>query len=356
MPTYANSQIPRTCRVGLAAVSMALASAAITPTAIAQSVVVPNAYASVPGTSQLNTIIRDQGNPRTYVSGVLASELAAVPPGSVLTGVSLRFSSVAANPATWPASSVTWASYDISIGPAAPFVSWVSDPSANFASAPQLVRSGPMTIDPGAFTNGGVAGAPNPWSEFYFDFQQPYTYLGGDLAMLFTHPGSSDASTAPFPETVPSDAASYGLARSGPGYQSTITGGESLYVMRVHYGFGAGCALSGGSSPVLVQNGDTAGGQGGEIRLQVANSEPGAPIAMALGFTQQQLPLGFGCSLLVSPDIVLVVGLASPSGRAVQTVSVPTGVTGSFFAQAAVLDAALPLGFAVSNGVSPAAF
>jgi hypothetical protein len=66
------------------------------------------------------------------------------------------------------------------------------------------------------------------------------------------------------------------------------------------------------------------------------------------------VPLGGGCELLVTPD-VLIAGLTDNLGRAVQSIPVPVGATGSFFAQGGVLDAASPIGLSVSNGVSPSA-
>ncbi|MEO6597551.1 MAG: hypothetical protein ABIP94_22635 [Planctomycetota bacterium] len=321
----------------------------------AQSVVVPNANATTLGTSQLNSIIRNAANPRTYQCGVNASELAGIAPGSVITGASLRFMVFASNSASWPPADITWTSYDISMGPAMPTAAWVADPLLNFASPPQQVRSGPMTLDAGVFTNFGVAATPNPWAEFYFDFQTPYLYLGGDLAFLFSHPGSTDPGTAQYPEVVVSNAATYGVGRVQSIYPAgTATAASSFYVMRIHYGYGAGCPGSSGTAPVLVQNGDTSGGGGGNIFLQVGNALPGSIVVWALGFTQLAVPIGNGCNLLVTPD-VLSFQIANAKGRAVLTFAVPPGVVGSFFAQGASLDPGVPGGLAVTNGVSPLA-
>lgn len=331
--------------------SLSLLSAGL----LAQSVVVPNANATTLGTGQLNSIIRNLANPRTYQYGINASELAAVPLGSVITGVSLRFSQLASNPAAWPPADITWPSYDISIGAAAPTASWGADPAANFLTPPQQVRTGPMTLDAGVFANLLQPGTPNPFAEFFFNFQTPYLYLGGDLAMLFSHPGSNDPALAQYPETVASNAALHGVGRSQSIYPAgTATAATTFYVMRVHYGYGVGCPGTGGQTPVLVQNANTTGGLGGNIVLQVANAPAASLVIFALGFSQLNVPLGGGCDLLVSPDVLLV-QLANTNGRAVQTIPVPPAAVGNFFAQGGVLDAGAPGGLTVSNAVSPSA-
>lgn len=329
---------------------------ALTAALLAQSVVVPNANANVGGGGGTNTLIRNANNPRTYQQGINASELTGIPVGSVITGVSLRFSISASNPASWPPADVSWTSYDIFMGPANPTASWVADPMLNFASAPQQVRTGPVTIDANSFVDTAVLPAPNPFADFYFDFQNPFLYLGGDLAILFSHPGSSDTANAPFPETVASNAATHGVSRSQsiyPASSATATAAASFYVMRVHYGYGTGCGGATGT-PVLVQNANTTGGAGGNIRLTIVNAPASSLCVYALGFTQLSVPISSGCTLLVSPDVLLA-ELADTKGRAVTNVVIPPAVTGAFFAQGGVLDPTAPGGLSVTNGVSPSA-
>ena len=323
---------------------------------LAQSVVVPNTSATTVSGTQLNSIIRNQGNPRTYQYGINASELANVPLGSVITGVSLRFSQTTTNPVSWPPADITWNDYDIWAGPANPTASWGTDPMLNFSGTPQQVRSGPMTMDAGVFSNLSVAGVPNPFAEFYFNFQTPLLYLGGDLAMLFSHPGSNDPALALYPETVASDATTHGVGRVQSAYPaSTAMSASTFYVMRVHYGYGAGCPSSTGDVPVLVQNENLTGGLGGNILLQAANTAPGSLVLLAVGAAPLQAPLGSGWDLLVTPDVVLFAGVSNANGRVSLSLPVAPGVVGSFFAQCAALDFALPLGFCVTNAVSPVA-
>lgn len=332
---------------------MALALAA---PVFAQSVVVPNANATVRNNTQLNSIIRNAGNPRTYQYGINATELANVPVGSVITGVSLRFSVLGTNTASWPPANITWTTYDIYAGPANPTGSWVADPALNFASTPQLVRTGPMVLDANSFTNTNPTNpTPNAWSEFYFDFQQPYLYLGGDLAMLFSHPGSNDTALALYPETVPSNAAIHGVGRSQSVYPAgTATVATTFYVMRVHYGYGLGCPGSGGQTPVLVQSGNTEGGLGGTINLQIGNAPANSLAAMVFGFGAAGSPLPNGCTLLVNPVATSIL-FTNNNGRAAQPIQVPAALLASFNVQGAVLDAGALGGYTVTNGVTPTA-
>lgn len=322
--------------------------------AISQSVVVPNANATTRGTAQLNSIIRNAGNPRSYQYGVNAAELAGIPPGSVLTGVSLRFMVFASNTASWPPADIAWNTYDIYAGPAAPIAGWGGDPNLNFAAPPTQVRTGPMILDAGSFTNTSPAAPqPNEWSEFYFDFQVPYLYLGGDLAFLFSHPGSTDAATALYPETVASSAATYGAARNQSVYPAgTASTGTTFYVMRLHYGYGFGCAGSNNLTPVLVQSGDTQGGLGGTINLQIANAPANSAAAFVFGLGAASSPLPNGCTLLLNPISTLFT-FTNSKGRVALPLGIPAAVQAAFNVQGGVLDAGAPGGFSVTNAVSP---
>lgn len=331
-----------------------LCAAALLGSLSAQSIVVPNANATARGTSQLNSIVRNAGNPRTYQWGANASELAGIPLGSVITGVSLRFMVFATNAASWPPADIQWNNYDIYAGPASPIASWVADPNANFASPPQLVRSGPMVLDAGSFTNTSpTAPTPNAWSEFYFDFQTPYLYLGGDLALLFSHPGSTDAATAQYPETVVSSATTYGAGRTQSVYPAgTASTATTFYVMRIHYGYGMGCPGTNNLTPVLVQSGNTTGGLGGTMNLQLANAPANGVGVLVFGLGSASIPTPNGCTLLTNPLSTTLV-LTNGKGRAPYAFVVPPAVQAAFQVQAAMLDAGAIGGYTLTNGVSP---
>lgn len=324
----------------------------------AQSIAVPNANAGVVGSGQLSTIFRNVLNPRTYLWGANAVELGGMPAGAVITGVSVRMWVSTLNTPSWPATDITWADYQILIGPAAPLAGWGPDILGNFTSPPHLVRSGPMTLPAASFTNTNPAAPqPNAWSDFYFDFQSPYVYTGGDLGIVFSHPGSTDSTSPQFPETVGSDANTYGTARVQfvhPASAATASSATTFYVMRIHYGYGSGCPGTGGRTPVLVASGDTTGGLGGTIVLQVGNGVPlsGAVFAFGFGTANQLLPNG--CSLLLQP-LVSSFSALDGDGRALRFFPVPPGILGTIDVQVGVLDPGAPGGFTVTNGVAPSA-
>jgi hypothetical protein len=322
-----------------------------------QSIVVPNANESVRGTAQLNSIIRNAGNPRTYQYGINATELTGIPVGSVITGVSLRFQVFSGNSASWPPASITWNNYDIWVGPAIPTATWGASFFANFVGSPQQVRSGPMTLDAGVFTNiNPTAPTPNPWAEFYFDFQNPYQWLGGDLAFLFSHPGSLDPGIAQYPETVASNAGTHGAARVQSIYPAgTASAATTYYVVRVHYGYGNGCLGGSGTPPVLVQSGNTSGGLGGTILFQIGNAPANAQVLFAIGFNQISVPLGNGCTLLNSLDFLFPM-VTDANGRSVLPIFIPPSVAISALVQAGVGDPLAPGGLTLTNGVMPSAF
>jgi len=186
-------------------VRLAVALVAAGP-AMAQSVVVPNANANVRGTSQLNTLVRNSGNPRTYQLGIAAGQLAGIPAGSCINGVSFRAMVFASNPAVWPSPApANWTDYEIMLGDAIPLASWTGTFATNMMNATP-VRSGAMTIPVGVWlhTNGLPAPQPNPWGDFFFDFQRPFPYGGGDLALLSRIPAAINRpspTSRPWPRT-----------------------------------------------------------------------------------------------------------------------------------------------------------
>src|SRR6188508_3321189 len=112
--------------------SLCVASVAAAPT-LAQSVIVPAANATARGVSGLNTLTRGTANPRTYMLGIAAANLAAIPNGAVITGVSFRSSVTASNLASWPAADTNWADYEVTLGNAIPLASWTGNFPSNFA-------------------------------------------------------------------------------------------------------------------------------------------------------------------------------------------------------------------------------
>ena len=322
----------------------------------AQSVVVPNANAATRGTSQLNSLIRNSANPRTYMYGIPAAELAGIPAGSMLTGVSFRFMVFASNSPSWPPADITWNDYQIFAGPAVAPASFTGNFLGNFSSPPVQVRSGPMRLPAGTYVNTTPpAPAPNAWGEFYFDFQTTYLYTGGDLGLLFSHPGSNDTATAQYLETVASSPSTHGVAFTQSVFPPGVAGASSTFcVIRVHHGYGRGCAGSGGRTPMLVANQGTSGAQGGPILLATANAPANAPCAYVVGAIRASLPLPNGCTLLLPPMVTVPLTLDAFGGNVLR-LTVPPNVLGVIDVQTAVIDAGAPGNFTLTNGVEPVA-
>jgi hypothetical protein len=326
-----------------------LAVLALASLAGAQSVVVPGSAAATRGTSGLNTLVRDAGQPRTYMLGLAASQLSGIAVGEVLTGVSFRSYAGPANTASWPPTDTTFASYEIRIGAAIPLASWTGNFASNFSGAPQIVRSGALRIAAATYTNAAalLAPTPNAWGEFGFDFHSAFVYAGGDLGIYFTHGGSSIGSSY-FLDVVPPSAPSGIVAYSQLAFRGTGGSAADACIVRVHHGFGASCVAASGRAPQLVSAGDLVGG--GIARLGVGNGPAHQPGALLLGVGRTLIPIDASCSLLVLPQAVLPFALDAHGVHALAQ-AVPPGVLGTLDVQAAVVDPGLPTGLVLTNGV-----
>lgn len=314
--------------------------------ALAQSVIVPNSAASVGTGNTVNTLLRNAGNPRTYQMGIAAAELAGIPVGSVVTGLSFRGAVSTANPAAWPPSDTTWTNYDVTIGNGIPLGTWTGTYATNFSGTPVAARSGAMVIETGVFPNTAVLPAPNAWGEFYWDLQKPFVYTGGDLAILFAHNGSSQATSALYLEYNISPPNT--IAYSSAAYPSTSgTVNTAFCVIRIHYGYGSGCPGTGGMVPNLVLTNDVKGG--GTATFAAANGLASAPAAFVIGANQLSVSLPFGCTLL-NDAVVAVPTTLSNYGRAKISGTFPAGVAGVVYGQLFVVDAGAPFGIAASLG------
>lgn len=323
----------------------------------AQSVVVPNASATTAGTLVLNNPLRNSANPRTYMLGINAAQLASIPPGSLIVGISMRAGLTTTNPAVWPTTDVTFNDYEIRIGDALPPSQWTSTFLNNFLGTPVLARDGVMVVQANAFTNTNPgAPVPNAWGTFYWDFQVPFLYTGGDLGIQLTHPGST-SSTSIFFEQVTSNTAVHGQAMTYAAFQAATASSMNyaFCVTRIHYGYGstAGCPGTGGLTPMLVQDADTNGG--GTLNFAIANAPANSVGVFVFGLGRVTIPTPNGCDLLTSP-LSTALALLDQNGRATLPIVVPPGVTAQFQVQAAVLDAGNPGGYTLSNGVEPTAF
>jgi hypothetical protein len=332
-----------------AAIPALLALLALAGAATAQSVVVPNAYANQRAGLLLNSILRDLNAPRTVMQGIPASELAGIPIGAPIQGLSFRAGSTSGNLPSWPSADMVWSDYEITIGHAIPLATWGTNFAGNFSGTPPLARDGSLIVRAGTYTNTSpTAPSPNAWGEFYFDLQTPFVYLGGDLAILYSHPGGSLSGSLFFDSLAPS--AATGIAMYATTFQApaaTVVS-TNFSVVRIHYGYGSGCPGGTGSAPNLVLDGDTVGG--GTARFSVANAPAAQPVIYLFGFARANIPLFGACSLLTLPAVSAELTLDA-LGRVELQLSMPPGLTGTMDVQAAVVDLASPTLVTLSNAV-----
>lgn len=216
------------------ALTAVAAVAGLAAAASAQTVVVPNSFANTPGTAGLNTLTRDLNNPRTYQMIVAASQLSAIPAGSLLTGVTWRSNITISNPPSWPPADYSYADYDMFIGQAALAVGSGSTTFANnvVGGSEIQVLDGPLTIPANTFTQGG-AGVPSPWG-FEILFDTPYLYNGGDIVFTARHPGALVAG-ALFLDSVTSGVANGVQTFTATGNTATVGAAATSTIFRFSY-------------------------------------------------------------------------------------------------------------------------
>jgi hypothetical protein len=321
----------------------------------AQSVTVPAANENTRGAAGLNTVVRQAPNARTYMMGIAASELSGIPVGSPINGISLRSIAfvAAGQPTSYPTANATWANYDIQIGNVIPLNTWTTTFLSNFMGTPTTVRSGQMVMDAGSFTFSGTLPAPQPepWGTFYFDFQRPFVYTGGDIGIYITHTGS-DQANAPFLDTVNPLVGSY-TAMSALSYNAVTSTGlnqaNAVYIMRLHFGYGASCPGTGGRLAQLVETGNVAGG--GPVSWAIGNGPANAMAVLNIGLAPTNLPI-LGCTVLTLPITSISANL-NALGRSARTLTAPAGQTFSLNVQGVVLDPGSVNGFFVlTNGTT----
>ncbi|MCA8952581.1 MAG: hypothetical protein KDE27_23920 [Planctomycetes bacterium] len=322
----------------------------------AQSIVVPTAAEFV---SQLpggyTTLLRSAA--RTYVVAIEASELAGIPIGEAIVGMSFRCGTNTVQPyPNQSGGSLDYADFTISLGPCVPPASITSGGSpaplisSIWIGTPTVARSGPLSIPNGTFVHNNVS--PPPFSEYYFEFDTPVVYPGGDFAILIERSASNNSATGTF------EGAPNGYRAGNYAFGNSVDHGLELayvntpLITRLHHGYGAGCAGSNGRAPICIQNANVTGGQGGAIRLTGTNAPPNAVGVLALGFGRATQPLGNGCDLLLNVLTTVFVTFDA-AGETATALQLPGGYSLTFNAQYAVLDAGATGGFTVSNAVEP---
>lgn len=112
--------------------------------------------------------------------------------------------------------------------------------------------------------------------------------------------------------------------------------------------YGVGCAGAAGVPVLTAVDGCPPAGGVSDLRLD--NAAAGSVAILGLGVGPGSIPL-FGCTILLGAVGATQIVLIDPVGRGAATLSLPPTTSGlSFNAQAYVLDAGGPQGFAATNG------
>jgi hypothetical protein len=169
------------------------------------SVVAPDDYTSFAGNGSLNTLVRNTGAPRTYQMQFTPDALGGLPAGAQIR--ELRFRLATNSTLNFPAATVNWSDYEVTLAQAAnPIASMSTTFAANLLN-PVLVKDGALSIGANQFSTGGN---PNSFATL-LALDTPYRYQGGDLVMHFTHPGSDSTTTTIF-DALPSSTPGYGTS------------------------------------------------------------------------------------------------------------------------------------------------
>lgn len=156
---------------------VALAALAAGPAAAQSLSVIPQSLATTEGNSASNLVFSTSARTSQFVWSSSLVAGAGVTPGSVITGFSPRQNGGAG---TWPGTSLTITSYQVTMSTSANAPGSLSTTFANNLSADAVVtRSGPLSVTANSYPGGA---GPNPFGPV-IPFTSPFTYSGGDLLM-----------------------------------------------------------------------------------------------------------------------------------------------------------------------------
>ena len=235
------------------------------------TIVAPNTYTSLGGSGGLNTIVRSTNAPRTYQLQFTAAALGGLPVGARIT--ELRFRLYTNATAAFPTNTVTWSDYEITLAKAANNISSMSAFFSANMTSPVLVKHGPLSIGPNTF---GTSPIPNPFGSFVV-FDTPYIYPGGDLVMLFTHPGS-DSVNAAFLDAVPTTSTDYGTtcrAISATTFNAASGAAASATIVQIVFTPSISATISRAGTNVIISG---TGGLSGEKYILLTSTNLALPM------------------------------------------------------------------------------
>lgn len=171
--------------------TLGLCAVAAAPFASAFTGVVPPDYTN---TEANGTFLLLTSN-RSYMMLIDESQLTSFV-GSNITGLTFRLNAAAGS--NWPNNDASWTDFDIYMGASVDPTAVSTTVASNFTSGLTQVRSGGLDVTAGTWGSGG---SPNSFGPA-IDFNQGYTYTGGDLGVVIRmstisgSPGSFSADAA----------------------------------------------------------------------------------------------------------------------------------------------------------------
>ncbi len=225
-------------------------------TAQAGTSVAPTDFAATPGPAGVNTLLRNNGAPRTYQLQFTSAALGGLPVGATITELRFRLRTNAAPATSFPVADITWPDYEVTLAQAANPVSAMSATFASNMVAPVRVKDGPLLLRANSF---GTAAGVNPFGSLIV-FDTPYLYEGGDLVMLFSHPGSDSSNTA-YLDAASSSTAGYGTAfraLSANSFNAASGVSASAIIAQIVFAY-EGTVLNVELAPDLVQDSKPSG-------------------------------------------------------------------------------------------------
>ncbi|MBY0111233.1 MAG: hypothetical protein K2Y21_00320 [Phycisphaerales bacterium] len=237
-----------------------------------QAVTLPNANDTVAGSSE-NSIPLGAFSDGRHMSLYAADQFASVPPGSLITGMQLRLRN--AETTGWPAADSTNADYEIWLSQSPLTPASMSNTYASNQLNAVRVRDGSYFLPAGVYPAGANTGTtPEGWGPV-IDFQTPYLYQGGALAIDIQSAGG--ISPVKFADCVVGSAVANGKTASPR--TATSSSGGSAFIVRLSF-----------VPPVQSPFGD------GVTKIyalkQFADTVPGdfyVGFARSIGFTSQYL-------------------------------------------------------------------
>lgn len=168
---------------------------------IANAIVVPNGNQFTEGDGVFGLTSTTAAG-RTYQFTIAASQLTGAN-NLLITGMNFRMNGTAT--VAWPASNVTYADWDIFVGPGVAPGSMSNTFASNFSGPATQVRNGGWAVNAGAFS---VGSSPNAFGPV-LGFDTSYHYTGGDLTIEMRFSPQVGVTTQPSLDAV--------AASGGPG-------------------------------------------------------------------------------------------------------------------------------------------